>query len=68
MTQRKSRFFLGMILYAAVFLAFAAIGIAVFWQYMEAYELSRPLTAINSYLAELDMQYIQHDFEFPFIA
>lgn len=58
-TKKKSRFFLGMVIYALVFLMITAAGIAVFWQYMEAYELSRPLTAVNAYLDGLTREHIR---------
>lgn len=63
MTKKKSRFFLGMALYAVVFLLITVIGIAVFWQYMDAYEQSRPLTAVNAYLEGMDSEYIRRSTE-----
>ena len=58
-TKRKSRFALGMLIYALVFLLLTAVGLGVFWQFMESYELSRPLTAVNAYLDGLTMEQIR---------
>lgn len=54
----KHPLLLGMAVYALVFLAIAAAGLAVFWNYMEAYEASRPTNAIEAYVAELTEEYI----------
>ncbi|MBO5952977.1 MAG: hypothetical protein J6Q53_02485 [Oscillospiraceae bacterium] len=45
----------GMLLYAAVFLGLAAGGLFWFWDYMEAYELSRPNTTMNAYIDQLQL-------------
>lgn len=52
------RFFLGLGIYAVVFLALAAAGLAVFWNFIEAYELSRPKNAITPYVEQLTKEYI----------
>ena len=56
-TQHKktaiSRFAKGMLIYAAVFLLVAAAGLAVLWDFVEAYESSRPKTAIEAYMQNL---------------
>lgn len=59
--MRKVRrpFLVGMAIYAMVFLLITAAGIALFWQYMDAYERSRPLTAVNDYLEELTLERIR---------
>ena len=59
MAKKKSRFFLGMVIYALVFLMITAAGLFMFWKYMEAYELSRPLTAVNAYLDGLTKEHIR---------
>lgn len=43
------RFFLGMLIYGIVFLVIAAVGLGFFWKFIEAYELSRPKTAVDEY-------------------
>lgn len=58
-TGRKKRFALGMLIYAVVFLLIAAAGLAVFWQFIEAYELSRPKTAVDAYIDSLTSQQIR---------
>lgn len=50
---KRKRFALGMAVYALIFLLLTAGGLWVFWQFLEAYELSRPRTAVNDYLEEL---------------
>jgi len=52
------RFFLCSFLYALVFLALTYWGLTKFWAYIEAYELSRPKTAINPYMEQLDVSHI----------
>jgi hypothetical protein len=52
------RFFLGLGIYAVVFLALVAAGLAVFWNFIEAYELSRPKNAIAPYVEQLTKEYI----------
>ena len=58
MQHNSKRFVRGMVIYAVVFLTVLAIGLAVFWSYMKAYENSRPHIAINSYLEALTEEYI----------
>lgn len=53
-----SRFAKGMLIYAVVFLTIAFAGLAVFWDFMEAYELSRPGTAIDDYMQNLTQMHI----------
>lgn len=48
-----SRFALGMIIYAAVFLLVLSFGLKKFWDYMEAYEYSRSKHAVQAYMDEL---------------
>lgn len=53
MAKKKSRFFLGMVIYAIVFLLVAGAGLMVFWKYIEAYENSRPKNTMDRYIAAL---------------
>lgn len=48
-----ARFALGMVIYALVFLLITAAGLAVFWNFIEAYELSRPRNTVDAYVAGL---------------
>lgn len=48
-----SRFLMGMLVYALVFLAVLAAGLAIFWDYMKAYENSRPMVPVKEYMQSL---------------
>lgn len=55
--KRGSRkFWIGMILYAVVFLALTAVGLKFFWDFMEAYEQSRPKNTADAYLEALTVE------------
>lgn len=60
--NRKKRgclgFVIGMILYATVFLGLTGWGLSHFWDFIEAYELSRPGNTIDAYMAQLTPEYI----------
>lgn len=60
--QKKKRsfgwFLLGMAIYAAVFLVAVNFGLKAFWNYMEAYENSRPKIAINAYMDSLTEEHV----------
>lgn len=56
--RKISRFALGMVIYALVFLTIAAAGLAFLWDYIEAYENSRPKIAINAYMENLTEAHI----------
>jgi len=56
--KRISRFAIGMMIYAVLFLVIACVGLAFFWDYMEAYEYSRPKVAINAYMQNLTEEHI----------
>lgn len=43
-----------MLIYAGILLLLGVIGLGVFWKYMESYEQSRPQTAVDAYIAQLD--------------
>lgn len=49
-------FFVGMAVYAVIFLALTAVGLKFFWNYMEAYERSRPQNTANAYLETLTVE------------
>lgn len=53
---KKYGFFIGMAVYALVFLLALGLGLNRFWDYMEAYEQSRPTTAIQNYVSELTVE------------
>lgn len=44
--------------YALVFLVGTAIGLDYLWDYMDAYERTRPHTALNAYMEKLTPEYI----------
>lgn len=54
----KKRLFIGMGIYAAVFLILTAAGLTFLWKYMEAYEASRPKHAVDAYLEQLTAERI----------
>lgn len=57
--QKKRRFWpflLGMVIYAGVFLFALNFGLQKFWDYMDAYEKSRPQNTIVPYVAQLDAE------------
>lgn len=47
-------FLVGMVVYAAVFLTLVYFGLGKFWDYIEAYELSRPINTIDGYVKQLN--------------
>lgn len=51
--QKKSHFLLGMFLYAVIFLGLTYWGLTEFWDFIEAYELSRPVYAVDGYVNQL---------------
>lgn len=52
------RFFLGLAIYAVVFLGLAFWGLSEFWSFIDAYELSRPKNAIEPYVQQLTREQI----------
>lgn len=56
--KRSGRFLLGMLIYAVIFLAITGVGLKMFWDFMEAYENSRPKVAINAYMDSLTEEHI----------
>ena len=56
--QKSGAFFHGMVIYAAVFLSILGIGLFLFWNYMAAFEASRPHVAIDNYMNNLTKEHI----------
>lgn len=60
--QKKKRsfgwFLFGMFLYAAIFLGAAYFGLRYLWNYMEAYEASRPANTVAAYMKDLTTDYV----------
>lgn len=54
----KHPLLLGMAIYTLVFLAAVAAGLSVFWDFIAAYEASRPENVIKSYASQLTAEYI----------
>lgn len=52
----RKRFVIGMVVYAVVFLVIAGIGLAIFWNFIDAYEQSRPMNAVKAYVASVTEQ------------
>ncbi len=57
-TKRRWVFPLALILYAVIFLTGAFFGLRYFWDFIDAYELSRPHMAVNAYTQQLNADYI----------
>ena len=47
----RKRFVIGMVIYAVVFLAVVGAGLTYLWNFMDAYEQSRPLNAVKAYVS-----------------
>lgn len=47
------KFIVGLLIYLVVFLAIMAVGLGVFWKFIEAYELSRPKNTLKAYVEQL---------------
>lgn len=62
-TRRKMKYgvklLIVMAVYALLFLGLALFGLSRFWDYMAAYENSRPQKAIDAYMASLDIRHVQ---------
>lgn len=55
---RWKRFFIGMLIYAVIFLGAAACGLKYLWSYLEAYESSRPKNTVEAYMNSLTADHI----------
>ena len=53
------RFVLGMLVYALTFVVFLAIGLRIFWGYIDSFEKSQPTHAIDSYIESFDSEHIR---------
>lgn len=51
-------FILGMVIYAALFLGATYYGLGYLWDYMEAYEASRPGNTVDAYMEQLTAEHI----------
>lgn len=49
----RKGFVIGMVIYALVFLALVGFGLNYFWDYIDAYEQSRPINTVKEYVAQL---------------
>lgn len=60
MTKKKHRwiFPVALLAYALVFLVALVFGLSWFWDYMDAYEQSRPHIALNAYMEQLTAEYV----------
>lgn len=56
--KNKSRFWLILAICSLVFLLLVGVGLVWFWDYMEAFEASRPQNAIQSYMADVTPEII----------
>lgn len=50
------KFLVGMIVYAVIFLALTAVGLKFFWEFIDAYEQSRPKNTVKAYLEALTVE------------
>ena len=55
----NKRFVKGMILYALIFLLLAGAGMMLLWNFMDAYEQSRPVNAVKNYMESLTVEIIR---------
>lgn len=58
--KRKTRriFPLAMVIYAVIFLGITTFGLHSFWNYLNAYERSRPQNTVDAYTRQLTTEYI----------
>lgn len=56
--QKTARFWLGLAIFAEVFLIATVFGLAEFWKFIEAYEASRPKNAIEAYMDRATPEYL----------
>ena len=54
----KRGFLVGMLIYAVIFLAITGIGLKFFWDFIDAYEHSRPKNTVNAYMEGLTAEKI----------
>lgn len=58
---RFRKLLIGMGIYAAIFIALVAIGLTVFWDFIDAYEHSQLKNVIDTYITHLDFTDMQDD-------
>jgi len=58
-TPYIKKLLIAMGIYAGVFIALAAFGLIKFWDYIDAYENSRPQNTIDAYMEQLDTEHIK---------
>lgn len=56
--KKPTRFVKFMILYAMIFLIVGAVGLSLFWNYIDAYENSRTKSTLDAYIKELTPAYV----------
>ena len=56
--KRKKSFFKGMLIYALIYLAVLAAGLTFFWNFIDAYERSRPKNTVDAYVDTLTPAYM----------
>lgn len=54
----SGKFIAGMVLYAVVFLLLAGVGLYMFWNFIKAYELSRPKNTMQAYMDQLTVEHM----------
>lgn len=54
--KKKHAFAKGMVIYALVFLALTAAGLAMFWDFIDSYEQSRPKNTMDQYISRLTVE------------
>lgn len=55
-TKVKRPLLLGMVIYALVFLVAAAVGLRIFWDFIGAFEASRPENTIEEYVSQMRVE------------
>lgn len=58
MNKKKLIFPLALLIYALVFLCALAVGMDYFWDFIDAYEKSRPETALHAYMNALTAEHV----------
>ena len=64
-TKKKKSFAYVMLFYAVIFICILTIGLIMFWRFIEAYEKTRPSTAMRAYMEDFSedkVYYLVYDF------
>lgn len=56
--KRIAIFPVALMIYALVFLVITAVGLTWFWDFIEAYEVSRPQNTLDAYMQQLTPEYV----------